>query len=85
MLWGQSALGQGLEVVAELSQGPGNIAVTPDLRLIVSQHALYNPHYRVIEVLPGGKIKPFPNEQWATKPGKDGIGLHSVLGIQSDQ
>jgi sugar lactone lactonase YvrE len=85
ILWGQTALGKGLEVVAELSQGPGNIAVTPDRRLIVSQHTLYFPHYRVIEVLPDGTTKPFPNEQWATAPGKDGIGLTSVIGIQSDQ
>lgn len=75
----------GLEVIAELSQAPGNIAVTPEGRLIVSQHALYLPHYRVIEVLPDGSTKPFPNERWAVKPGKDGIGLTSVLGIQSDQ
>ncbi|MBW2651842.1 MAG: hypothetical protein JRC57_01970 [Deltaproteobacteria bacterium] len=74
-----------LEVVAELSQGPGNIAVTPDRRLIVSQHVLYTPHYCVIEVFPDGTTKPFPNEKWATKPGEDGIGLTSVLGIQSDQ
>ena len=73
-----------LEVVAELSQGPGNIAVTPEGRLIVSQHALYMPHYRVVEVLSDGSTKPFPSERWAVKPGKDGVGLTSVLGIQSD-
>ena len=74
-----------LEVVAELSQAPGNIAVTPDKRIIVSQHALYMPHYRVVEVLPDGTTTPFPNEEWATEPGNDGIGLNSVIGIQSDQ
>ena len=74
-----------LEVVAELSQAPGNIAVTPDGRLIISQHALYMPPYPVIELLPDGSTKPFPNEAWAVKPGKDGVGLTSVLGIQSDQ
>ena len=73
-----------LEVVAELSQAPGNIAVTPEGRLIISQHALYMPPHPVIELLPDGSTKPFPNEQWAVKPGKDGIGLTSVLGIQSD-
>ncbi len=73
-----------LEIVAELSQAPGNIAVTPDGRLIVSQHSLYDPLYRVIEVLPDGTVKPFPNEQWATEPGEDDVGLSSVLGIRSD-
>ena len=47
ILWTQNALGQGLEVVAELSQGPGNIAVTPDRRLIVSEHSLF--FSRIIE------------------------------------
>ena len=84
VLWTQNALGQCLEVVAELSQGPGNIAVTPDRRLIVSEHSLFFPNYRVIEVLTDGTTKPFPNEQWATPPDKDGIGLTSVIGIQSD-
>ena len=74
-----------LEVVAELSQAPGNIAVTPEGRLIISQHALYMPPHPVIELLPDGSTKPFPNETWAVKPGKDGVGLTSVLGIQSDQ
>ena len=74
-----------LEVVAELSQAPGNIAVTPDGRFIISQHALYMPPHPVIELLPDGGTKPFPNEAWAVKPGKDGVGLTSVLGIQSDR
>ena len=74
-----------LEVVAELAQAPGNIAVTPEGRLIISQHALYMPPQPVIELLPDGSTKPFPNETWAVKPGKDGVGLTSVLGIQSDQ
>ena len=74
-----------LEVVAELSQAPGNIAVTPEGRLIISQHALYMPPHPVMELLPDGSTRPFPNETWAAKPGKDGVGLTSVLGIQSDQ
>jgi sugar lactone lactonase YvrE len=84
-LSGQSVSGGGLEVVAELSQGPGNIAVTPDGRLIVSQHGLFFPHYRVVEVLPSGKTKPFPNEQWATLPDKESPGLTSVSGVQCDR
>jgi sugar lactone lactonase YvrE len=84
-LFGTGCSALKLEVVAGLSQGPGNIAVTPDGRLIVSQHALYNPHYRVIEVLSDGTTKPFPNERWATAPSEDDVGLTSVLGIQSDQ
>jgi sugar lactone lactonase YvrE len=39
----------------------------------------------VVEVLPGGKTKPFPNETWATPPDEGGVGLTSALGIQCDQ
>ena len=40
-----------LESVAVLSQGPGNIAVTPDGRLIISQHPIYQPEIRVVELV----------------------------------
>lgn len=74
-----------LEVVAELAQGPGNVAVTADGRVIVSQHALYRPQLRVIEILPDGSVRPFPNEQWASKRDAEGTGLDSVLGIQAGE
>jgi sugar lactone lactonase YvrE len=74
-----------LEVVAELSQGPGNIAVTPDGRLIISQHSLYRPQIAVIEVSRDGSVRPFPNPKWASKRDQEGIGLDGVLGIQAGQ
>jgi sugar lactone lactonase YvrE len=75
--------GGGLEVVAELAQAPGNVAVTSDGRLLVSQHALYRPQVPVVEVLPDGSVRPFPNETWAAKPNDDGTGFDGVLGIQA--
>ncbi|MDJ0926606.1 MAG: L-dopachrome tautomerase-related protein [Gammaproteobacteria bacterium] len=72
-----------LEVVAELSQGPGNIAVTPDGRVIISQHPLYRPELRVIELLPDGSVRPFPNAAWAAERNDEDIGLDGVLGIQA--
>ena len=80
----QSVFAAGLEIMAELEQGPGNIAVTPDGRLIVSQHQFYDPEYRVVEVLPSGDTRPFPNEEWSKAPAASGIGMHAVLGIRSD-
>jgi len=74
-----------LAVVAELDQGPGNIAVTPDGRIIVSQHQFYAPEYRVVEVLPDGSTKPFPNAAWSSAPDDSGIGFNAVLGIRSDR
>ena len=72
------------EVVAELEQGPGNIAVTPEGRIIISQHQFYDAEYRVVEVLPEGSVKPFPNEGWSTAPSGEKPGLHAVLGIVCD-
>lgn len=74
-----------LEVVAELAQAPGNIAVTPDGRLIISQHALFRPQVAVIEVLADGSVRPFPNQAWASKPNEAGVGFDGVLGIRSDR
>lgn len=72
------------ETFATLQQAPGNIAITPDGRIIVSQHQFYNPTYRVVEVLADGSTRPFPNAEWASAPGPDGIGMQAVLGIHSD-
>lgn len=74
-----------LEIVATLAQGPGNVAVTPDGRIILSQHQFYSPELRVVELLKDGRTIPFPNERWARAPGPDGVGLNSVLGIRSDR
>jgi sugar lactone lactonase YvrE len=75
----------GVEVVATLTQAPGNVAVTPAGRIILSQHQFYSPDLRVVELLPDGRTVAFPNERWARAPGPDGIGLNSVLGIRSDR
>jgi sugar lactone lactonase YvrE len=74
-----------VEVVATLVQGPGNITVTPSGRIILSQHQFYSPDLRVVELLRNGRTVPFPNKAWASAPGKDGVGLHSVLGHCSDR
>ncbi|MDJ0949551.1 MAG: L-dopachrome tautomerase-related protein [Alphaproteobacteria bacterium] len=77
---------EGLEVVArfEPANPPGNIAVTPDGRLIMSLHPFYVPAHRVVEVLKDGTTKPFPNAVWSGKPGANGVGLNGVLGLRSD-
>ena len=73
-----------LEIVATLLQGPGNITVTPEGRIVISNHQFYEPEYRVLEVMPDGTTKPFPTEQWSRAPGDDGIGLNAVLGVRAD-
>lgn len=75
----------GLAVVAELEQTPGNIAVTPSGRLIVSQHPFADPVYAVKEVDRDGTTRPFPSDAWARAPGPGSdVGLHAVLGIECD-
>ena len=75
-----------LEIVAEFpaEHPPGNIAVTPDGRLIMSQHQFYGAPLRVVEVLDDGSVVPFPNEAWSSEPNPKGVGLNTVLGLRSD-
>jgi sugar lactone lactonase YvrE len=73
-----------LQVVQELTSGPGNITITPDGRTIISLHQFFNPEIRVAEVRKGRQIVPFPNPNWSAGGQKDSVALDTVLGIQSD-
>jgi sugar lactone lactonase YvrE len=73
-----------VEIVAKFETRPGNPAVTPDGRKIVSMQPIDNPSYRVVEILPDGSSKPFPSETWASAVGSDGIGMQAVIGIKAD-
>ena len=76
-----------LEIVAEFTKSnpPGNIAITPEGRLLMSLQQFHGSQYRVVEVLPNGSTRPFPDERWASSLGEDGIGLHDVLGVRCDR
>ena len=78
---------QDIEIVAEfpLKHPPGNIAVTPQGRLIMSQHQFYGAPLRVVEVMDDGTVAAFPNETWSSEPNSNGVGLHTVLGLRSDE
>lgn len=71
-----------LEIVAQMKERPGNIAVASDGRMFVSVHPFDNPAYKVLEVKPDGTTKPYPNEKWAKEPAGDGIGLFNVIHLQ---
>ena len=73
-----------LEVVAELSQAPGNITLTPDNRTMISLHQFYSPELRVAEVADSGELMPFPNATWSRGGQEERLALDTVLGIQSD-
>ena len=51
-----------LEVVAELSTPPGNIAVAADGRVFVSLHPEARPQHTLVELV-GGKAEPWPSAQ----------------------
>jgi hypothetical protein len=77
-----------LEVAARLDDRPGNPALTPDGRFILSLHPFSYGEpspYHVVEVTEDGSTRPFPNEDWSTAPDEEGVGLSAVIGVQSDR
>jgi sugar lactone lactonase YvrE len=74
-----------VEVVAYVPTMPGNIAVSRDNRIFLSQHPFGNPTYRVMELLPDGTQKPFPTPAWSGAPNAEGVGIAAIIGIEVDQ
>jgi sugar lactone lactonase YvrE len=79
-----SASAPALEVFAEIAELPGNIAVTPDGRVVVSLHQFRPSAARVLEVKKDGSTKAFPDERWNRGEGGHDS-LDTVLGIRSDR
>jgi sugar lactone lactonase YvrE len=71
-----------LELVAQMTDAPGNITLTPQGRIITSLHQFFAPNWRVVEVTPKGAIA-FPNLAW-NQGGGDRVTLDTVLGLQAD-
>jgi hypothetical protein len=63
---------------------PGNITVTPDNRVIITQQPLDGPTLRVVEVLKDGTKVPFPTQDWADGPETGEVGIAGSIGIKSD-
>jgi sugar lactone lactonase YvrE len=74
-----------VEVIAKLADRPGNLAVTPDGRIIMSLHPFGSSKYKVVELFPDGTTEPFPNAQWSQSPDKNGVGFNAVIGLESDR
>lgn len=73
---------QSFEIVAEITETrPGNLTVTPSGRIIITNHPLDAPKLRVIELLPDGTVRPFPNLDWADGPETGRVGIASTIGI----
>ncbi len=83
-----SAQQQNIEIVAsfDAETPPGNIAIGTDGRIFMSVHEFYGKPVRVVEVMPDGRTKPYPNKQWAySTQGTKNVGLYGVLGLNVDQ
>jgi sugar lactone lactonase YvrE len=78
------ALDQNFDVVARLAQGPGNVTVTANGRIVMSQHQFYEPQFSVVELRPDGGTAPFPNAETNGRERPSGVSLDSVLGLRSD-
>ncbi len=75
-----------VETLASFSDTrPGNIAVTPKGRIIMTQQPLDGPTLRVVEILPDGSKIPFPNQDWADGPEIGKVGIAATIGITSDK
>lgn len=72
------------EIIGKFNEGPGNLTITPDGRIIMSLHQFYAPRNSVVEVLPDRSLVPFPNKEFNERTGGSGLRLDSVLGIHSD-
>jgi len=76
--------GSHYDILARLSQGPGNVTVTGSGRIILSQHQFYAPQYSVVEYQGNDTVKPFPNPALNDRASQSGLTLDSVLGIRTD-
>ena len=76
--------GSNYEIVARLSQAPGNVTVTGSGRIIMSQHQFYEPDYSVVERQGDGSLTPFPNKELNDRQNHSDLTLDLVLGIRTD-
>ena len=78
-----AATASNYEIIAKLSQAPGNVTVTGNGRFIMSQHQFYEPKDSVVERHADGSLTPFPTRELNDRQGHSGLALDSVLGIRT--
>ena len=70
------------DIIANLDEGPGNVTVTDNGRIIMSLHQFYQPKFTVVEYK-DKKLVPFPNKELVDVDSKAHMKLDSVLGIRT--
>jgi hypothetical protein len=68
------------EMVARLSQAPGNVTVTGGGRVTISQYQFYEPNTSIMERQADWSLTPFPSKELNDRQGHSGLTLDSVLG-----
>lgn len=75
-----------IEIVAEVSNTrPGNITITTEGRIILSEQPLDGPEFRVVELMENGTLEPFPTQDWADGPEIGEVGFASVIGVHATE
>tara|TARA_R110002096_G_scaffold16106_20_gene55087 strand:+ start:5065 stop:6285 length:1221 start_codon:yes stop_codon:yes gene_type:complete len=75
--------GTSIDVAAELMQGPGGMAVTPDGTMFISLHQFFETRERVVKVDRLGDVTAFPNDEVSTGQSKSALPvLDSVMGVR---
>lgn len=78
-----SANSSTFDIISNLDQGPGNVTVMANGRIIMSMHQFYAPKYSVMEYK-NNALLPFPNQELTDVDSLSTLKLDSVLGIRSD-
>ena len=71
------------EIAARLDQPLGNPVFTPEGRLFVTHHPMFETAVRVSEVV-GNTLQPFPDARWNSTEPLPSERLDAVLGIRAD-
>ena len=74
---------QALEVVANLSTPPGNVAVSADGRVFASLHPEARPKLKIVEIVQG-QMQPFPSEAFQNAQG-DPRWFRNVIALRIDR
>lgn len=72
------------EIAARLDLPLGNPTFTPEERLVVSHHPMFETETRVSEMVAPDTLRPFPNARWNSQEPPPSERLDAVLGIRAD-
>lgn len=72
-----------LEILAQLEDRPGNVAVSTTGRIFLTMHPFGAPKYKLVELMPNGRTVPFPTKEWSSARTGGDPGIENALGIRA--